>query len=313
MLIVKNLSKRFGSLLAVDDVSFSAYVGEVVGFLGPNGAGKSTTMKMITGFLSPSAGTALIKGLDIEEDPLRVKKLIGYLPEGTPIYSEMTVLQFLLFVSELRGFSGKIRYEKVAKVVQQFYLEEVLSQQIDTLSKGFKCRLGLAQALIHDPELLILDEPTDGLDPNQKHEIRNLIKDMAKEKAIVLSTHILEEVEAVCDRAIIITNGKIITDSTPKKLAMRSKYYNTVSLRLLPSRYLDVDSAMEELQEIEGIKEIEIINNSANEIYLRIYPITEQNPIFEINRLIYRRDWQLIDLCIDKGHLDEVFRNITNA
>jgi len=221
MLEIRNLTKHFGLLKAVDDISFRVDRGEVLGFLGPNGAGKSTTMKMATGFLAPTSGTALICGHDIQEDPLGAKRKFGYLPEGAPAYPDMTPAGFLAFVAEVRGVPAERRAQRIQEVVELVHLEKVLHQRVETLSKGFKRRVGLAQALLHDPEVLILDEPTDGLDPNQKHEMRLLIKQMAKNKAIVLSTHILEEVEAVCTRAIIIARGKVLFDGTPAELSER--------------------------------------------------------------------------------------------
>ncbi len=221
MLEIRNLTKHFGPLKAVDGISFRVDRGEVLGFLGPNGAGKSTTMKMATGFLTPSSGTAVICGHDIQEDPLGAKRKFGYLPEGAPAYPDMTPAGFLEFVAEVRGLPAATRAQRIKEVVDLVHLEKVLHQRVETLSKGFKRRVGLAQAILHDPEVLILDEPTDGLDPNQKHEMRLLIKHMAKNKAIVLSTHILEEVEAVCTRAIIIARGKVLFDGTPAELAER--------------------------------------------------------------------------------------------
>jgi ABC-2 type transport system ATP-binding protein len=218
MIEIHNLTKRFGTLLAVDGITFTVKRGEVLGFLGPNGAGKSTTMKMITGFLTPTAGTARICGHDIDTDPLAAKRMLGYLPEGAPAYPDMTPEAFLAFIASVRGLSGAQKTERIAKVVSLVHLEGVLHQRIETLSKGFKRRVGLAQAILHDPEVLVLDEPTDGLDPNQKHEVRTLIGEMAKDKAIVLSTHILEEVEAVCTRAMIIARGRILFDGSPADL-----------------------------------------------------------------------------------------------
>ncbi len=220
---VKALDKYFGPIHAVRDVSFSVHRGEVLGFLGPNGAGKSTTMKMISGFLEPTGGTVRVNGHDVITDPIRVKAAIGYLPEGAPAYAEMTVSRFLDFVAEIRGFRGDERRARVRHVIQQIHLDSVINQTVETLSKGFKRRVGLAQALIHDPDVLIMDEPTDGLDPNQKHEVRSLIKDMAREKAIVISTHILEEVEAICTRAIIIAAGQLLFDGTPAELRSKSE------------------------------------------------------------------------------------------
>lgn len=215
---IERLSKRFGAFTAVDDVSFTVDRGEVVGFLGPNGAGKSTTMKMLAGFVTPSAGTARICGKDVVDDPVAAKRSLGYLPEGAPTYPEMTVTAFLGFVARIRGYRGAEAAGRVAHAMGLTQLEGVRLQPIETLSKGFKRRVGLAQALLHDPPVLVLDEPTDGLDPNQKHEVRELIRRMAPEKAIVISTHILEEVGAVCTRAIIIARGRVLADSTPAAL-----------------------------------------------------------------------------------------------
>ncbi|MCA3322738.1 MAG: ABC transporter ATP-binding protein [Roseomonas sp.] len=220
---IERLTKRFGAFTAVDDVSFTVDRGEVVGFLGPNGAGKSTTMKMLAGFVTPSAGTARICGQDVIEAPVTAKRALGYLPEGAPTYPEMTVTGFLAFIARIRGFSGAEAHERMARAMAMTQLEGVRLQPIETLSKGFKRRVGLAQALLHDPPVLVLDEPTDGLDPNQKHEVRELIRRMAPEKAIVISTHILEEVDAVCTRAIIIARGKVLADATPKQLEAPGK------------------------------------------------------------------------------------------
>ena len=218
MIEIRSLKKHFGPIRAVEDVSFDVARGEVLGFLGPNGAGKSTTMKMITGFLAPTAGTAKVCGFDVENEPIAAKRKIGYLPEGAPAYPDMTAAAFLDFVAAIRGFDGAERRKRVAKAVERTQLEGILNQPVDTLSKGFKRRVGLAQALLHEPEVLILDEPTDGLDPNQKHEVRELIRRLGGERAVVLSTHILEEVEAVCTRAVIINEGRIVFDGTPDQL-----------------------------------------------------------------------------------------------
>jgi ABC-2 type transport system ATP-binding protein len=215
---IERLTKRFGSFTAVDDVSFTVDRGEVVGFLGPNGAGKSTTMKMLAGFVTPSAGTARVCGHDVVDEPVAVKRCLGYLPEGAPTYPEMTVAGFLGFVARVRGYRGGEARDRVARAMRLTTLEGVRLQPIETLSKGFKRRVGLAQALLHDPPALVMDEPTDGLDPNQKHEVRELIRSMAPEKAIVISTHILEEVDAVCTRAVIIARGRVVVDATPREL-----------------------------------------------------------------------------------------------
>ena len=221
MIEIEGLVRRFGGLTAVGGISLRVAKGEVLGFLGPNGAGKSTTMKMITGFLAPTSGTARICGHDVEKESMAAKRKLGYLPEGAPAYTDMTPGAFLDFIADIRGLSGATKAARIAAVVKQVHLEQVLHQPIETLSKGFKRRVGLAQAILHDPEVLVLDEPTDGLDPNQKFEVRGLIRSMAKDKAIVLSTHILEEVEAVCTRAIIIAKGRVLFDGTPESLAAR--------------------------------------------------------------------------------------------
>lgn len=219
---VKSLDKKFGAIHAVKNLSFSVKRGEVLGFLGPNGAGKSTTMKMIAGFLEPTSGTVSVCGHDVLEEPIQVKEKIGYLPEGAPSYGEMTVKNFLDFIADIRGMKGKEKETRVDEIIKKINLESVRNQTIDTLSKGFKRRVGVAHVLMHDPEVLIMDEPTDGLDPNQKHEVRTLIKEMAARKAIVISTHILEEVDAICTRAIIIASGELLFDGTPEELLAKS-------------------------------------------------------------------------------------------
>lgn len=229
MIEIQNLTKqfgRFGGFVAVDNLSFSVAQGEVLGFLGPNGAGKSTTMKMLTGYLTPTSGRAIIDGDDVQVAPMRVKEKIGYLPEGAPAYGEMTVLEFLKFIAQIRGLKADSK-SRIDYVIEQTQLQPVLYKTIDTLSKGFKRRVGLAQAIIHNPPVLIMDEPTDGLDPNQKHEVRRLIAEMAEEKTIIVSTHILEEVDAVCSRAVVIANGKLVADATPAELKQR---YHTDNL-----------------------------------------------------------------------------------
>src|SRR5918995_652935 len=231
MIRIENLVKTFGPKRAVDGVSFNVERGEVLGFLGPNGAGKSTTMRMITGFMPPTSGKVTVGGHDVAESPLEAKRLIGYLPENAASYPDMTVHGFLEFAAELRGLSGSRKKQAVARVVERCFLEGVLRQSIDTLSKGYKHRTCLAQALIHDPEVLIMDEPTDGLDPNQKHEVRNLIRELGKDKAIIFSTHILEEVDAACTRAIIIDRGRIVANGTPEELRGMSELAGAVTLQ----------------------------------------------------------------------------------
>ena len=225
---IERLTKRFGAFTAVDDVSFTVSKGEVLGFLGPNGAGKSTTMRMLAGFMTPSAGTARICGDDVVDKPVAAKRHLGFLPEGAPTYPEMTVTGFLSFCGRARGFRGGALTDRVAHAMGLTQLEGVRLQPVETLSKGFKRRVGLAAALLHDPPVLVLDEPTDGLDPNQKHEVRNLIRAMAPEKAIVISTHILEEVAAVCTRAVVIARGRVVADATPAELAARGPSMDAV-------------------------------------------------------------------------------------
>ncbi len=223
MIQIEGLKKSYGAIKAVQDVSFSVAKGEILGFLGPNGAGKSTTMKMINGFVSPDEGRILVGDKDVAIEPIEVRKQIGYMPENAPLYDDLFVYEFLNYIGELRGLNGESLNNALSRVVSLCSLEKVLSQIIGTLSKGFKRRVSLAQALIHDPPILILDEPTDGLDPNQKHDVRQLIKKLSAEKAIVLSTHILEEVDAICTRAVIISDGQILFDGTPQSLAAKSE------------------------------------------------------------------------------------------
>jgi ABC-2 type transport system ATP-binding protein len=230
MISISNITKKFGDFTAVDNLSMSVKSGEVLGFLGPNGAGKSTTMKMITGFMKPTEGTIKVKGMNVETNSIECKKLIGYLPEGAPLYGDMTPINMLKFVAYIRGMDSQEFKTALDIVVIKTEITDVINQPIDTLSKGYKRRVGLAQALIHDPEILILDEPTDGLDPNQKHHVRNLINEMGKKKAIIISTHILEEVDAVCSRACIIAKGKKIIDSNPKELKKTFKNKNLDSI-----------------------------------------------------------------------------------
>jgi ABC-2 type transport system ATP-binding protein len=310
MVEIKNLCKQFGPLTAVDDISFQVSKGEVLGFLGPNGAGKSTTMKMVTGFLTPSAGTVTVDGYDIAQSPLKVKQRIGYLPEGAPAYPDMTPASFLDFVAQIRGLRGREKYRRIDDTVMRVNLENVLYQSIDTLSKGFKRRVGLAQAILHDPEVLILDEPTDGLDPNQKHEVRTLITDMAKEKVIILSTHILEEVHAVCSRAIIIANGKILADGTPSDLEAKSQFHNSVTITLRAA----TDKATEmrqSLLKLPGVQKLETLMEADSTLSYQVFPETNRSIIGEVSQHARNQQWEVEELHVEKGHLDEVFRTIT--
>ncbi len=302
-----HLRKQFGAFLAVEDVSFSVNKGEVLGFLGPNGAGKSTTMKMITGFITPTDGQARVNGLDVRDNPIEVKRAIGYLPEGAPAYGDMTTLRFLQFIAEIRGIETTQRSARIDEVVERVNLGGVLYQSIDTLSKGFKRRVGLAQALIHDPQILILDEPTDGLDPNQKHEVRELIRQMASDKAIVISTHILEEVQAVCNKAVIIAQGKVRFDGTPEELAARSRYHNAVSLVVDNSQRAAVRSAL------EGLAQVGQVSDEEQEGRVRLTAFgRDGSPILDpVGDLIRKNNWQVHELRTEAGRLDEVFREIT--
>ena len=240
---IERLTKRFGAFTAVDDVSFSVAKGEVVGFLGPNGAGKSTTMRMLAGFMTPTSGTARICGDDVVDKPVAAKRHLGFLPEGAPTYPEMTVTGFLQFCGRARGFHGAGLARRVGHAMALTQLEGVRLQPVETLSKGFKRRVGLAASLLHDPAVLVLDEPTDGLDPNQKHEVRNLIRAMAPEKAIVISTHILEEVGAVCTRAVVIARGRVVADATPAALAAREPSMDAVFRALTLPETIEAEAA----------------------------------------------------------------------
>jgi len=311
MIKVENLVKTFGPKRAVDGISFSVERGEVLGFLGPNGAGKSTSMRMITGFIPPTEGAIKVGGFDMVENPIPAKRLIGYLPENAPAYTDMTVYGFLLFAAEVRGLRGDDRKKAVHRVVEMCFLEAVLHQSIDTLSKGYRHRTCFAQSIIHDPDILILDEPTDGLDPNQKHEVRNLIRRMGEKKAIVFSTHILEEVEAVCSRAIIIDRGRIVANGTPQELKQRSDLAGAVSLRVLgvPS-----DSIKQRLGSLQNVRKAAIIKEDKSYTLARVYP-AQPTKNGELARAVaeatLKEGWRIEELHTEEGRLDEVFRSIT--
>ena len=304
MIEIRNLTKRFAQHTAVDDLSFSVQPGEVLGFLGPNGAGKSTTMKMLTGFLAPTSGSASILGFDIQKDTLKAQQQIGYLPEGAPCYGDMTVRSFLEFIAEVRGFKGAAKRERVAKAVAQVELDAVLEQSIETLSKGFKRRVGLAQAILHDPKVLILDEPTDGLDPNQKHQVRKLIQRLAHDKIVIISTHILEEVSAVCTCAVVIAHGKLQADGTPLELESRSRYHQAVTL--VAAEPLD-QAALAALPGVAGVEE----NTQEHSLSILAKPGEVIFP--QVNALIAERGWQVKELNVERGRLDEVFRSLTRG
>jgi ABC-2 type transport system ATP-binding protein len=312
MIEVENLSKAFGPILAVNEVSFTVERGEVLGFLGPNGAGKSTTMRLITGFIPPTAGRVRVGGFDVQEQPILAKRLMGYLPENAPAYTDMAVVGFLNFAAELRGLRGEAKRKAVSRVVDMCFLESVLHQSVETLSKGYRHRLCFAQSIIHDPPMLVMDEPTDGLDPNQKHEVRTLIRRMGERKAILFSTHILEEVDAACTRAIIIDRGRIVANGTPQELRQRSEIAGAVTFRV-PGQTKAV--VQDKLQQLWTVRKSSILSEDAQGVSARAYPQPNardgelEQSLFE---LAVRENWKLTELRTEEGRLDEVFRSITS-
>ena len=310
MIETRQLTKRFGLITAVDDVTLSVDAGEVLGFLGPNGAGKSTTMKMVTGFLEPTSGSASVCGHEVLDDPVAVKRSLGYLPEGAPTYGDMTPLSYLGFVAQIRGFDGAERQRRIDAVVEKVALEEVLRQPIETLSKGFKRRVGLAQAMLHDPPVLIMDEPTDGLDPNQKRHVRGLIRQMAKNKAIVISTHILEEVEAVCTRAVIIARGKIRADARPDALRARATNHNSVLITALQK---DADGIGKRVTNLPGVKAVETIGTVDGITKLRASPKRGRPIATEVADLVRSAGLPVREMFVEQGSLDDVFWDMTAA
>ena len=304
MIEIKKLTKKFDQFVAVDGLSFTVKEGEVLGFLGPNGAGKSTTMKVITGFLSPSSGSVKIDGNDISQRSLKAKSLIGYLPEGAPSYGDMTTIEFLRFIAQVRGFRGEEIDKRVEHVIAEVALEAVREQTIETLSKGFKRRVGLAQAIMHDPKVLILDEPTDGLDPNQKHHVRELIKNLAKDKIVIISTHILEEVTAVCTRAIIIAKGCIVADGTPAELESRSRYHQAIKITLTDEYDISAD--------LNGLANVETVEASEDERLSYTIVAKDGHSIFsQVSEIAQDKHWPLSEFHVERGQLEDVFRNVT--
>ena len=304
MIETEHLVKDFGSIRAVDDITFQVKKGNILGFLGPNGAGKSTTVKMITGFLPPTEGSARIGGYDITENPIEAKRLLGYLPENGPLYQEMTVMEFLNFIAEMRGYrSSAAKASRISNVVENCHLEEVVNQTIETLSKGYRQRVCMAQAVIHDPPYLIMDEPTDGLDPNQKQAVRRLISSMAEDKAIILSTHILEEVEAMCNRVAIIARGKILVDEAPEDLRKRHRHYNAVRLSLNDTDPNPIKRTLEALDFVEEVLEEDgqliAIPASGKAIDAAIFSIAQEN------------NWKLASIDKPPVRLEEVFWDLT--
>ncbi len=309
MIKVSNLRKTFGTKAAVDGVSFGVAKGEILGFLGPNGAGKSTTMRIITGFLPPTSGEARVGGFDIEEHPVEAKRLVGYLPENAPCYSDMTVTGFLRFCGEARGLRGGSLRDAVDRAISMCFLGPVVHQNIDTLSKGYKHRTCLAQAILHDPPVLVLDEPTDGLDPNQKHEVRSLIRRMGEDKAIIFSTHILEEVEAVCTRAIIIDRGRIVANGTPDELKGRASGAGTIVLRVAEPAGA---ALLPVLRKLEGCAGAEIVTESPAVVRIRPKdPSKAARLSARVHEAAAREKWKLEELRVEEGRLDDVFRSIT--
>ena len=308
MIKVQNLAKFFGAKHAVDGISFAVERGEVLGFLGPNGAGKSTTMRMITGFIPPSAGTVSVGGFDIVEHPIQARRLIGYLPENAPAYTDMTVRGFLNFAAEIRGLRGAERNKAVERVVEMCFLEAVLHQSVETLSKGYRHRTCFAQSIIHDPDVLVLDEPTDGLDPNQKHEVRQLIRRMGEKKAIIFSTHILEEVDAVCSRAIIIDRGRIVANGTPQQLRQKSEWAGAVTLRVSG---VTGAALSQKLGQLSAVKRATILKEEATGVTARVFPRNDLNGVLASSIADAAQGLRIEELHTEEGRLDEVFRNIT--
>jgi ABC-2 type transport system ATP-binding protein len=311
MIKVENLVKAFGTKVAVNNITFNVERGEVLGFLGPNGAGKSTTMRMITGFIPPTDGKVSVGGHDVVENPIAAKQLIGYLPEAAPVYVDMTVKSFLTFCAELSGMRGDALKKAVNRAVELCFLEPVLYQSVDTLSKGYRHRTCLAQSIVHDPPVLVMDEPTDGLDPNQKHEIRTLIRRMGENKAIIFSTHILEEVEAVCSRAIIIDRGVVVASGTPEELKRRSELGGAVRISV---RGITAPQFADRLSALPQVRKVAVLENNGTAT-VRVYPqegvAKDLNGEFVRGLLEASSCWQVLDVRTEEGRLDEVFRNLT--
>jgi ABC-2 type transport system ATP-binding protein len=306
MIEVSHLTKYYGDFAAVENLTFKLVPGEILGFLGPNGAGKSTTMKMLTGFLRPSSGEVRIWGSDVWQDGLTARRHIGYLPEGAPAYEEMTPLGFLEFIADARGLTGVERANRMEETIDIMSLQEVLGQRIETLSKGFKRRVGLAQAILHDPEVLILDEPTDGLDPNQKHQVREMIKGLSRDKIVIVSTHILEEVTAVCNRAMVLAKGQIVSDGTPRSLMEMSPYHGAVTLKSSSASLTEIAEAA---GSIMGVEETVITEGGVT-----IVPGEVDTTLFtKVLELSQSKGWKVDSLYVESGRLDDVFRSLTQG
>ncbi|MBU6248272.1 MAG: ABC transporter ATP-binding protein [Xanthomonadaceae bacterium] len=305
MIETDQLTRRYGRFTAVDALSIRAEPGQVLGLLGPNGAGKTTAMRMISGFLTPTSGTARVCGHDVQNDPVAAKRALGYLPEGAPSYGEMTVREFLVFIARMRGLKAITGRRRFEEVVARLQLEEVLEQCIDTLSKGLRRRVGLAQAIIHDPPVLMLDEPTDGLDPNQKHAVRQLIDAMARERTILVSTHLLEEVHALCNRVVIIARGRLLADATPAELESRSRYHGAVSFSAPGSAV-----SQEMLGRLPQVVSIEVDPLDGR---ITVFPRPGERILEPVEQLLRAQGLEVSEIQLERGRLDEVFRQITTA
>ncbi len=299
----QNLQKQFGHFNAVKDLSFTVQAGEVLGFLGPNGAGKTTTMRMITGFLRPDGGRVRIFDHDIQSQPLAAKAMLGYLPEGAPAYGDMTVRTFLDFIARMRGFQRAEKKRRIERVIGLLELAGVAHRPIEQLSKGFKRRVGLAQAIIHQPPALILDEPTDGLDPNQKHQVRQLIRSLAENSLVIVSTHILEEVTAVCSRALIIARGQMVFDGTPTELMRRSRYHGAVTV------VFKRPPAQTDLHSLPGVARVEPDARQPERVTL----LPEPGALLyaSVQSWLLENPAEVVEVSVEPGRLDEVFRRLT--
>jgi ABC-2 type transport system ATP-binding protein len=310
MVRLTRLVKRFGPVTAVDDVSFAVGRGEVLGFLGPNAAGKSTTMRMVTGFIPPTSGTASVMGHDVLAEPLAAKQALGYLPEGAPAYGDMTVVAFLRFIAAMRGLPRATRRRAVDSAIERATLTEVALQPIETLSKGFKRRVGIAQAILHDPPVLVLDEPTDGLDPNQKHEMRRLITGMAADKAIIISTHILEEVEAVCTRVVVIARGRLVADAKPLELKRRSGRHNAVRITTGAGQ---VPRVQDLARRVAGVQEVRVLGPLNGAGTVLVVPEAGSDIAPRVTAALHAAQVEVDELVVEQGHLDDVFRELTTG
>jgi len=317
MIDVKNLSKSFGQKKAVENISFQVKKGDILGFLGPNGAGKSTTMRIITGYIPPTSGDASIGGFSVIKDPLKVKKKIGYLSETSPLYPEMTVEEFLSFCCEIRGYSGKEKDLKLTRAMERCFLKDTGKQQISTLSKGYRQRVSFAQSILHDPEYLIMDEPTDGLDPNQKHEVRKMIKEMSNNKAIILSTHILDEAAAICNRSIVIAHGQLIENSTPKDLCRKDPDFGAITMEI---SYENMEhSPVRRISSLEGIKSVQVLQNDEEKKHAELKIFLEKQETSHISSVmslieddLSKAGCGIYNISLDKGNLSKVFRMLTD-